>query len=47
MGLYSEEIGRTDGQLGNSPQAFTHHALINAALILNDRLDRGPGPAGG
>jgi hypothetical protein len=37
-GLCSEEIALTGEQIGNLPQAFTHLALIDAAITLEEAL---------
>ena len=38
LGLYAEQVGDTGDQLGNFPQAFTHLALISAAINLDRAL---------
>ncbi|MBT1707758.1 glycoside hydrolase family 15 protein [Fulvivirgaceae bacterium PWU5] len=40
LGLFSEQINKNAAHLGNFPQAFTHLALISAALELDKQLDR-------
>ena len=39
LGLFAEETGAAGDQLGNFPQAFTHMALISAAIALDRALE--------
>jgi GH15 family glucan-1,4-alpha-glucosidase len=40
LGLFAEQVGHSGEALGNFPQAFTHLALISAAVNLDQALDR-------
>src|SRR6195952_3409385 len=40
VGLYAEQVSSTGDQVGNFPQAFTHFALISAAINLDRALDK-------
>jgi GH15 family glucan-1,4-alpha-glucosidase len=41
LGMFSEEIARSGEQLGNTPQAFSHLALISAAFNLDRATEKG------
>lgn len=40
LSMFSEEIARSGEQLGNTPQAFSHLALISAAFNLDRARER-------
>jgi GH15 family glucan-1,4-alpha-glucosidase len=40
LGLYAEQLGMKGEHLGNFPQAFTHLALISAAIELSEDKER-------
>jgi GH15 family glucan-1,4-alpha-glucosidase len=46
VGLFSEQLSVKGEHLGNYPQAFTHLALISAALELNKDLEKEVRPEG-
>jgi GH15 family glucan-1,4-alpha-glucosidase len=39
LGLFSEQLGKKGEHLGNFPQAFTHLALISAAIELSSKSE--------
>jgi GH15 family glucan-1,4-alpha-glucosidase len=47
LGLYAEQVGASGEALGNFPQAFTHLALISAAINLDAALGKREAPGRG
>ncbi len=47
LSMFSEEIAKSGEQLGNTPQAFSHLALISAAFNLDRVMEGGGGGGGG
>ncbi|GJN83634.1 glycosyl hydrolase [Purpureocillium lilacinum] len=45
LSMFSEEIARSGDQLGNTPQAFSHLALISAAFNLDRAAEGWRGPS--